>query len=280
ANQNYAAILHDPQARERAIDGYLHTIAQNPRDVAALRSLGNLYTAMGRLEEALDAYGRALAIEPSDAATHFSKATVHLARGEYAEGWKEYEWRWRFDGLNATIKRFDQPLWNGERLADATILVHGETGFGDMLQFARYVPLVAERCGAVVLECQPALKSLLRDLKGAQHVVAQGEMLPRFDAHIPLIRFPFVFGTTLESIPWRGPYVHAPQERRVRWQGILGPRAARRRIGLVWAGNPKHLGNLRRSLKLADLAPLASVPNVEFYSLQKGAGADEVAAAA
>jgi tetratricopeptide (TPR) repeat protein len=277
ANQNYAAIVNDPGAQQAAIEGYLRQTAANQNDAAAFRHLANVYFEQGRKEEALAGLERAIALEPDDANSHFAKASLLLSLGKYAEGWKEYEWRWRTEAFKSPAVRFPQPMWDGDKL-DAQVLMHGETGFGDMLQFVRYAPLVAQRCAGVILECQPQLKSLLAGLDGVTQLVAQGEPLPPFAAHIPLIRLPHVFGTTLEDIPWRGAYVHADSARIAEWRAALQPGAGLK-VGLAWTGNPQNLGNPKRSITLAELAPLARVPGVRFYSLQKGAGAEQAVAA-
>jgi len=158
--------------------------------------------------------------------------------------------------LNAPMRSFSQPLWNGEPMPGGTILLHAEQGFGDTLLAARYAPLVAGRCKAVVLACQPQLRRLLG---GAE------EPLPRFDAHLPLMSLPRVFGTTLESVPWRGPYIRPTTNTLI---SSPGPN-----IGLVWAGEPRQGDDRKRSVTLAMLAPLKDTPGATFYSLQKGAGA-------
>ena len=279
ANQNYAAFVRDPDAQELAIQGYLRQIADNPGDAAALNNLANTYVDLGRHEEALSCLERCIALEPGRAEAHFSKAFMLLLRGDYAAGWKEYEWRWRIDAFNAGAQRFPQPLWDGRRLPGGTVLIHGESGFGDMLQFVRYAPLVAERCAAVVLECQPALVPLLQGFDGVRQVVAQGAPLPPFAAHVPLIMLPGIFRTTLQSVPWRGPYVHADAKRIAEWRALVasGDRT-RLKVGLVWAGDPANWGDRKRSITLAMLAPLARVSGAMFYSLQKGKPSAEASA--
>ncbi|HEU5177675.1 MAG TPA: tetratricopeptide repeat-containing glycosyltransferase family protein [Burkholderiales bacterium] len=275
ANQNYAAIVHNPASQQVAIQHYRSQAAANPRDAAAHQGLAAVYTDLGRLEEALASFERAIELEPQRADLRFSRALVLLACGRYAEGWEEYEWRWRVEAFNAPARRFPQPLWNGAPLS-GTLLLHGETGLGDTLQFVRYARLAAQRCDRVVLECQPALKDFLRGLEGAAQVVAQGEPLPEFAAHLPLIGLPRRFATTLESIPWTGPYVHADPALVETWRARLRAQgAARLSVGLCWTGSPQNMNNRRRSLGLEDFAPLGAVPGARFYSLQKSAGAEQ-----
>jgi tetratricopeptide (TPR) repeat protein len=278
ANQNLAAIVRDPAAQELAIQGYLRHIALNPKDAGALHNLGNIYADLGRNDEALASFGRALALEPGRAETHFARAFVLLLCGDYAAGWEEYAWRWRIDAFNAPARRFAQPMWNGSAFTGGSVLLHGESGLGDTLHFLRYAPLVAQRCGSVVLECQPQLEPLLRGMANVQ-VIAQGAPLPPFVAHAPLIELPRIFGTTLATIPWPGPYVHADEARMAQWRALLPQsRKPRMRIGLAWTGSPHNMNNRKRSLTLSALAPLAQLAGAQFFSLQKGEGAEQASA--
>src|SRR6185503_6279166 len=145
-------------------------------------------------------------------------------------------------------------------------------GLGDTLQFARYAPLAAARGGAVVLECQPPLTPLLRALPGLARVVAAGEPLPRFDVQLPLMSLARVFGTSLSSIPWRGPYLHAPSQKN--FFGNETGKTAKPRVGLAWAGRPQHWNDRNRSIALPLFAPLTA-SGATFYSLQLGAAAGE-----
>jgi Flp pilus assembly protein TadD len=277
ANQNYASIVRDADALARAAEDYRrHTLA-NPNDALAFNDLGNTLRELGRHDEALAAYGRALALNPQLAQAHFSRAFVHLLLGEYAQGWKEYEWRWRIPAFNAPARRFVQPIWDGGALPGGRVLLHAEQGLGDTLQFVRYAPLVAQRCAQVILECQPELRGLMQRVAGVQKVVAQGEMLPAFDAHAPLLSLPGIFGTTLDSVPWTGPYVHSEADRVAPWRDALRQDEARLKVGLAWAGRPQQWDDRKRTISLAMLAPLAAASGVTFYSLQKGEAAAQAA---
>jgi len=278
ANQNFASIVRDPAALARAAEEYRRATLANPRDALAFNDLGNTLRELGRLDESLEAFAQALAIDPGLAQAHFSRSFVLLLRGDYAGGWNDYEWRWKLPAFNAPVRRFAQPMWDGRALAGATILLHAEQGLGDTLQFARYAPLVAERCGAVILESQRELAALMRSVRGLSQVVARGEPLPHFDAHAPLMSLPAVFGTTLERIPWDGPYVHADPARAAQWDLDAHAGGARLKVGLVWAGRPQQWDDRKRSLTLGRLAPLASAEGVAFFSLQVGEAAAQAAA--
>lgn len=278
ALQNCAAITRDPAALEQAIEAYRLQAKANPGDAELYCNLANACRELGRHDEALAGFERAIQLRPDLAEAHFSRSFVLLLQGRYPEGWKEYEWRWRLPVFDAPARRFPQPMWDGARRAGATILLHAEQGLGDTLQFVRYAPLVAERCGSVILECQPELKSLLAALEGVAAVVAQGEPLPAFDTHLPLMSLPHVFGTTLDSVPWKGPYLHADPRRVAAWQTLTDGRDSRLRVGLAWAGRPQQWDDRKRSLSLEMLSPLAEIAGARFYSLQKGEAAAQAIA--
>ena len=277
ANQNYASIARDTGALELAVEGYLRQTKAVPDDAEALNNLANAYRELGRHREALASFERATAADPDHAEAHFSRSFVLLLCGDYENGWKEYEWRWRINAFNAPARRFPQVPWDGREIAGGTILVHAEQGLGDTLQFVRYAPRVAERCAFVILECQPELKSLMEPVTGIERVVAQGETLPPFSAHVPMLSLPRVFGTTLESVPWRGPYIHADPARSAAWRPRVGHGDGPLKVGLVWAGRPQQWDDRKRSVTLDMLAPLAQASGAVFYSVQKGEAAAQTA---
>jgi len=273
---------------DAALAGYEHALAHRPTMVSPLIGRASLLGMHGRYQEALDDYARARASAPDNADVHWNEALCRLGMGDFAGGWREHEWRWRTDWLRPAVRHYTQPLWLGETsLAGRTILLHGEQGFGDVLQFCRYAPLVAAlgapdggATGAatpanVVLEVPYLLARLIRSMPGPQRVIARNEPTSEFDLHCPLLSLPLALGTTLETIPASIPYLAADpdQERawRIRLAGLPGLR-----VGLVWAGNPRagipaaSAIDRRRSIALARLAPLGAVPGVSFVSLQKG----------
>lgn len=276
ARQNCAAIARDPEGIRFAANGYRRQVQANPRDADAWTNLGNALRELGELDEAMDAFGRALEAAPAHAEALYSRALLRLLRGDYAVGWPEHEAsRWLLHSHEAQRARHPAPIWDGRRLPGGTILLHAEYGLGDTLQFVRYAPLVAARCARVVLECQPGLATLMRGVRGVDQVIALGATPPAFDSHAPLMSLPAILGTTLESIPWDGPYVR-PMHFGADAPPPLPP-AEGLRVGLAWAGRPEQWDDRKRSISLELLAPLAAVPGVTFYSLQKGAAAAQAA---
>jgi len=193
----------------------------------------------------------------------------------FARGWPEYEWRWH--RRQAVQRNFYATRWDGSPLAGRTILLHAEQGLGDTLQFVRYASLVKRRGGTIIVECQPPLVKLLTGCPGIDQVVAYGDALPPFEFHAPLMSLPAIFGTTVETIPQEVPYLLADPELRQKWRGELeGMREFK--VGIVWQGRPEPPWVGNRSIPLRKYAPLAQVPGVKLFSLQKGPGVEQLVA--
>jgi tetratricopeptide (TPR) repeat protein len=252
-------------------------------DPAAMRrvawgNLGVAHACRNRVDEALAAYGEVLAIDPEDAEAHWNRSQLLLCLGDFARGWEEYEWRWQAEPLKSSRRHFAAPQWDGSSLAGRTILLHAEQGVGDTIQFVRYAPLLAAQGATVVLQCQPALRSLMSSLAGVSAIVTDGSLLPTFDVHAALLSLPRLCGTLGdEQVPASVPYLHAPRDRAVAWASRLPRTAGRARVGLVWAGNPGHPNDRARSIPLAAFAPLAAMERgIDLYSLQVGAASGQL----
>jgi tetratricopeptide (TPR) repeat protein len=250
-----------------------------PDCAEAYFSLGNILKGWGRLDDARIANDIALCLKPDFANARLNDAICRLSRGDFAAGWPQYEWRWRGATDKLAIRDFAQPRWTGESFVGRTVLLHAEQGMGDTIQFCRYAPRVAERGGRVVMEVQGPLKRLLSGLPGVDRVVASGEGLPSFDRHCPLMSLPGIFATSMETIPALTPYLRPPDAARARWQDRLGDPADGLRVGIAWAGSPKHGNDGNRSLAFAQLAPLWTVAGIRWFSLQVGARQADLAAA-
>jgi tetratricopeptide (TPR) repeat protein len=255
-----------------ASEAYRDAIKLDPQLHAAYADLGYVFFGLGELGEAADCFHRLRALRPDSAEATANLGLIHLMQGNFAAGWAEYESRWKV-GL-ADDRKMTQRQWKGEPLNGERILIHAEQGFGDTLQFVRYVPLVAARGGQVVLEVQPSLRRLLAGTAGAWQVISRGETLPEHAWQCPLLSLPLAFGTEMHSIPATVPYVHAEPTQAAAWQQRLAGNT--RRIGLAWSGNPGMQRNRYRSIPLEHLVPLLKVPGTTFYSLQVGPGSEQV----
>ena len=243
-------------------------------------NIGIVLKILGRHREAAASFDRALTLDPTDSAARFALAFLYLSLGEFALGWPLYEARFDVPAFGNPRRRFDVPRWHGsEPLAGRALLVHAEQGLGDVMQFCRYLPLLAAQGATIVFEVMPSLKALLRTLPGAMHIIGRGEPIPAVDYYCPLLSLPHALNTRVDTIPAQVPYLAAEPERVARWQERL--RTLRGlRVGLAWQGNPKaeeFVWARGRSLPLAALESLAQLPGVSLVSLQKGPGCEQLA---
>ena len=243
-------------------------------------NIGILLKTLGRHREAAASLGRALALKPTDSAAKFGLAFLHLSLGEFALGWPLYEARFDVPEFGNPRRRFNVPRWQGsEPLAGRALLVHAEQGLGDVIQFCRYLPLLAAQGATIVFEVMPALKALLRTLPGSIHLIGRGEPLPAVDYYCPLLSLPHALETRVDTIPAQVPYLTAEPERVAKWTERLRELPGLR-VGLAWQGNPKFerlIWARGRSLPLAALEPLTQLPGVSLLSLQKGPGCEQLA---
>lgn len=223
-------------------------------------------------------FDRAIALRPHSADFRFNRALALLSLGRFTEGWADYEMRMeRRKSANRALAA--APQWTGEPLEGKRLVIHSEQGHGDSIQFTRYLPLVAERGAKITLMVQQALRRLYEDNFPGLDVVDDLGARAGFDYQISLMSLPFVFGTTLETIPRNIPYLRADPVRVQRWATRIGDNGFR--IGIAWQGNPKYGADRQRSIALDNFAPLAKVPGVRLISLQwTGRGGSPVAAAA
>lgn len=264
--------LADLDALDAAEAAMCRAIALDRSLLEAHVSLGYVLTARGRLAEAAIACEAAIALQPDCPQAHWNLAVAALLAGDYPRGFQEYEWRKRHDRFRRDFIDLPGPVWTGDDPAGRTILVHAEQGFGDTIQFARYLPLMAARGAQVVLACDARLTAWLGTLPGLAATVPLGAKLPPYDAWIDQMSLPRAFATGLDAIPAAGGYLAADPVRAAAWFAAL---PLGRKVGLAWAGNPLHTNDRRRSLPPDAAAALAAVPHVAFVNLQTGPRAAE-----
>jgi len=256
---------------DEAIAAYQQALSLRPDYAEAYGNRGIALQAKGHLDQAIAAFQHAITLKPTAAEAHHNLSLALLLHGDWPQGWEEYEWRWQVSGLGSSPRGFAAPPWDGRPLQGRTLLLHAEQGFGDTLQFIRYLPLVIQNGGKVIVECPVELRRLIQAMNAAIPVVAKGQALPDFDLHCPLMSLPKVLGTTLANVPHDVPYLQANATDTQTWRTRLAEQPAGVKVGLAWAGSRAHKNDRNRSLPLAALAPLAQVPGMHFYSLQKAA---------
>jgi predicted O-linked N-acetylglucosamine transferase (SPINDLY family) len=258
-----------------AIEAYRRALAIHPNYYECWANLAHAQQLLLRLDEAADSYRRALGIQYDYPQAQCAAGMLALLRGDYANGFTQFEWRWRLKVM--TPRDFKEPRWQGEPLAGKTILLHAEQGAGDTLQCLRFVPQVAALGGRLVLELPHTLMRLATSLEGGGEIFAQGQKLPPFDVHCAFMSLPRVLGITLDNLPAPVSYLGADPAAVERWRRRLAGTGSGLKVGIAWAGNPKHAGDRRRSIALERLAPILDVPGARFYSLQVGERAGDLA---
>jgi tetratricopeptide (TPR) repeat protein len=220
-----------------------------------------------RLDEALACFNQSAGLDKSQHETSWNKSLLQLIRGDYENGWLYYESRWETI-LKEAKRKFTKPLWLGnEVLTGKTLFIYPEQGFGDFIQFCRYLPMVEALGANVILEVPKPLQALVSTLKGNFTVHTQNASLPPIDYQCPMMSLPLAFKTTLENVPANIPYLFSDSEKQQEWQSKLGERD-QLRIGLVWSGATGHKKDHDRSIPLEKLRMLFSA-HAEFHALQK-----------
>jgi len=260
-----------------ASETHLRTAVQiKPDSIDANYFLGVALKEQGKLAESLEWQDKVLRLDPEHKDAHFYRGMVWLQMGDFERGWPEYEWRWAQE--DAVPRHFPQPLWDGSPLAGKTLLLHAEQGYGDVLQFCRYVPLVkqhpATKDSQIIFEAPERLVPLVSTVGGYDRIVEQEAGLPSFDIQCPLMTLPKIFGTTLANVPNKVPYLSADKKLVSQWKKELR-KTKGFKIGITWQGNPDFKGDRYRSFPLSCFRALAALPGVQLISLQSGPGTEQ-----
>jgi len=253
---------------EEAVASYDAAIRLEADTAHAFNNRGLALQEMQRSAQAIASYDAAIALQADFADAYWNKAIELLLCGDFAQGWKLYEWRWKRDGFSSRKRDFASPLWLGDApLVGKTVLLHAEQGLGDSIQFCRYARDVHALGADVLLEVPRPLMALFAGLEGVSQVIEKGAPLPQFDYHCPLLSLPLALQTRLENIPCRIPYLASTAPQRELWQRRLGPQT-RPRVGLVWSGNALDKNDLQRSLRLQHVLPYLP-SSFDYICLQK-----------
>ena len=264
AHNNRGNALKELGQYEAAMSNFEAAIASNPDDADAYCNRGVAYRELGHLERALADFARSTRIRPDFARAHLNTACTLLLQGDFASGWRLYEWRSRTKQSAPREKShsLEAPLWLGEEpLAGKTILLHAEQGLGDTLQFCRYAPLIAALGARVIDEVPGPLKRLVASVAAVAQVCERGEALPHYDYQFPLMSLPLAQRTTVDTIPARVPYLRPDAGKVSEWKRRLGERV-RPRVGLVWSG-----GNQPRAVAFGD--PRRNIPLMQLAALRR-----------
>jgi len=258
--------IHDLETAAQLID---EALARNPTDADTLNLQGIVYKQMARFGPARSAFDAAIGAAPDHAEARYNRGALRLLMGDMPAAWEDFEWRWFGAGGAPLGVPEGLPRWQGEPLAGRTVLLAGEQGFGDTIQFVRYAPHIHDKGGRVLLRCRPELHRLLKTAPGVDTVCGLDEPAPKADFYLPLLSLAALCQTEPATMPSPGGYLAAPASRRPPSQPL--------RVGLVWSGSPSHGNDANRSVPLRQLTALLAVPAVRFFSLQMGPAREQLA---
>ena len=273
AHYNLGLALQVSNKLDEAILSYQTVIALNPNFAEAYNNLAYILKDQNKINDAIHYYEIAISLAPEHPLPYFNLALAQLTLGNYQQGWKNYEWRFKCQTL-PDFKSFLPPEteWQGEPLKGKTLLLCCEQGFGDAIQFIRYV-LLFKKDEHIVLRCNQKLKLLFYSILKPENISIDGEETPVFDFHIGLMSLPRLFNTRLNTIPLSTGYLKTDKP----WFSNFPLNKQIFNIGFVWAGNKEHKNNHNRSVDLNYFLPLFDLKNCHFYSLQIGEEATQLA---
>ncbi|MBC27235.1 MAG: hypothetical protein CMM41_08495 [Rhodospirillaceae bacterium] len=241
-------------------------IEKHSEDVDAFNNLCVVRGLRGEYALAREATERALKLNSEHVFARLNRAQLLLLHGDFINGFAEHEWRLQRRDYR---QKFSVPFWEGECLPNKTIILWAEQGHGDAIQFIRYAKLVKTRVGRVVISCRQSLQRLFTYVEGVDEVTV-GDKPVHADCHAPLMSLPYIFKTQLHTIPSQVPYISMKKK------CCVTVHTQQLKVGLVWAGNPDHARDHRRSLPLQAFGPIFSIPGVKFFSFQMGTAAEQI----
>jgi hypothetical protein len=263
---------------ESVIEWYRTGVTHCPENSDRLENVARLLQEHGHFKEAINYFRQVIHLAPDNVSAHFNLSLLLLRLGQYEEGWREYEWRFhKPDWRKGYPWKYRKPRWKGENFNGKTLLVHCEQGYGDSIQFVRYLPLVKSRGGQVTFEVPGPLMGIFQSIPGVDRIMHLSTDSPpgeNFDLYAPLMSLPGIFRTVPESIPNDVPYLHADTGRASLWTNHATTENGR--IGIVWAGSKVHVNDKRRSCSPDHFEPLTRIPGLQFYSLQTEVSADQI----
>lgn len=276
AYYNLANIFQNQGKFEKAISYYCIALHLKPSSIEVYNNIGNAYLDQGCFDRALFYYQEGLKKKPSYAEIIFNQATTHLLKGNLIKGWEGYEWRFRRSAKHTVyIHSYDKPRWDGSFFRGKRLFVHAEQGLGDALQFVRYLPMVKARGGTVIFESPKQLFGLMQNFPGIDELTIMSyekKSDKEFDFYIPLMSLPWIFKTTIDTIPAKIPYFSSDPIKCKYWRRRLAGDGFK--VGLVWSG--QYRPPYDRFILLEKFAPICKIKGVRLYGLQKGDAAGQI----
>lgn len=271
-HRNLCEIYRNLGRYDDALAAGHRAVGLTPRDPHCYHNLGVLHYHRLELDEAIHCAESALALDPDFAGAHFGVAEASLLRGDFHRGWDEYEWRFRLGNAPKLLPPTDRPQWDGTPLPNGRLLLIADQGYGDVIQFARYIPWAAQRCPDIAVACSSEIRAVVAQQPGVGATFDHWENQPDFAAYCPLSGLPRLAGTTMRTIPAPVPYLRADPQKVASWTDRLSGLvpSGYRRIGIAWAGRSTHVNDRNRSVTLSIFTALSELPRLALISLQKG----------
>nr|ADI23455.1 FOG: TPR repeat [uncultured nuHF1 cluster bacterium HF0770_35I22] len=271
-HSNLGNALRDLGQLELAAENHQRAVKLKGGNPESHFNLGLVLRDLGKLQQALNSFNKALELNPNHVDCQWDKALTLLTMGDYQNGFDQYEARWKLE--RNPPRTFSKPNWNGESLKNKRLLVFQEQGFGDMIQFSRFIPLVKDLGAKVFVEVQPELYDLFLPLKGADKIIKKGNTLPAFDFCIPMMSLYKSLCISEKNMPATFPYLFPPPNPSIKI--LKKPNPDEKTVGIVWAGKPTHKNDLNRSCSFEHFIDLIGMPNLTIFSLQKGGKEDAI----
>jgi tetratricopeptide (TPR) repeat protein len=256
---------HNPEA---ALACYAQVMIQDRNHAGAFNNYGNVLRESGDPLGGIPFLQRAIQLDPSNVTAQFNLAVAYLLSGDYARGWPQYEWRWKYEHLNGQLPTYIQPRWTGQDLKDKTILVLGEQGHGDNIQFVRFVGDLAGRGARVLVAVNSSLIPLFQGISQIAELFGPEQILPEFDYWTPIMSIPGLLGNTLDNLSHVQYYLRADEKLAREWQNKLGPKN-RLRVGFCWSGRRDTWINQHKAMPFETMLDLIKRnPGYEWVNLQ------------
>jgi len=272
AHGNTAREQNDP---ELALKYYAQALVQDRNSASAFNNYGNVLRECGDPAGGIPFLQRSIQLAPEHPTAQFNLAVAYLLSGDYGRGWPQYESRWRYEHLNGLLPNYEQPRWTGQDLKDKTILVIGEQGHGDNIQFIRFVGDLAGRGARVLVAVSPNLIPLFRSIPQIAELFEPGQALPVFDYWTPIMSVPGLIGSTLANLSHVQSYLGVDNALAREWQTRLGPKT-RLRVGFCWSGRKDTWINRHKGMPFDTMLELIKRnPNYEWINLQCDCTAEE-----
>ena len=258
-----------------ALKCYAQAFVDDPDSASAFNNYGNVLREIGQPQRAIPFLQHALVLQPDNPTAQFNLAVSYLIQGDYARGWPAYECRWNYEHLAGTQPQFAQPRWAGQDLRDRAILVIGEQGHGDNIQFMRFLFNLHAAGARVLFQVTDGLIPMMSGSNVVHWVGRYTDTPPEFDYWIPIMSLPGVLGITIENLPKQVNYLNAHQDLFQQWQQRLGPKK-RMRVGFCWSGRKDNWLNTHKGMPFDQMMALVqNNPTYEWINLQVDASPEE-----